>query len=175
MWAPASQGPFLVATFYARCPGVLLRLQYTHILIFSSCLGVLCSGGTPERNFWHFFRKGFCIRACTDFLGKLTQERLFLQRRKIVFKRSYRVRGMRLPQGPAFACTVTTINKTKKQKPKKTQVLLRTVIAIKHFGARCENAKCFIVITVLNKTCVFFSFCFFVLFIVVAVHAKAGP
>ena len=63
---------------------------------------------------------------------------------------------MGLPQGPAFACTVTTVNKTKTQKLKKTQVLLRTVIAIKHFGARCENAKCFIVITVLNKTCVFF-------------------
>ena len=152
-----------------------LLLHFTRIRIFCSCLGVLCSGGTPGRVFLHFFRKGFCIRACTDFLGKLTQERLFLQRRKIVFKRSYRVRGMGLPQGPAFACTATTINKTKKQKLKKTQVLLRTVIAIKHFGARCENAKCFIVITVLNKTCVFFSFCFFVLLNVVTAHAKADP
>ena len=83
---------------------------------------------------------------------------------------------MGLPQGPAFACTVTTINKSTNQKLKNTQVLLRTVIAIKHFGARCENAKCFIVITVLDKKLVFFfSFCFFVLFIVVTVHAKAGP
>ena len=85
------------------------------------------------------------------------------------------VRGMGPPQGPAFACTVATINKPKKQKLKKTQVLFRTVITIKHFGARCENVKCFIVLTVLNKTCVFFSFFFFVLFIVGTVHAKAGP
>ena len=120
MWAPASQGPSLVATFYARCLGVLLLLQYTHFLIFRSCLGVLCSGGTPERVFLHFFRKGFCTRACTDFLGKLTQERLFLQRRKNVFKSSSGVRGMGPPQGPAFACTVTTINKTKKKKLKST-------------------------------------------------------
>ena len=67
-----------------------------------------------------------------------------------------------LPQGPAFACTLTILNKTKKQKLKKTQVLFRTVITIKHFGARCENVKCFIVITVLNRTCVLLVliFCF---------------
>ena len=79
------------------------------------------------------------------------------------------------PQGSAFACAVTTVNKTKKQKLKKTQVLLRTVNTIEQFGARCENAKCFIVITVLNKTYVFFSLCFFVLLTVVTAHAKADP
>ena len=79
------------------------------------------------------------------------------------------------PQGPAFACTVTTINKTKKQKLKKTQVLFRTVITIKHFVFSQRAPKCFIVITALNKTCVLFSFCFFVLFSMVTVHAKAGP
>ena len=119
-WAPASQGPSLVATFYAPGPRLLLRLHFTHFLIFSSCLSVLCSGGTAERVFLHFFRKGFCTRACTDFLCKLTQERLFVQRRKREYKRSYTVRGMGPPQGPAFACTVTTINKTKKKKLKNT-------------------------------------------------------
>ena len=73
----------------------------------------------PVPKILHFFWKGFRTRACTDFLGKLTQERLFLQRRKSEYKRSYRVRGMGPPQGPAFACTVTTINKTKKEKLKK--------------------------------------------------------
>ena len=133
IWAPASQGPSLVATFYALGPRVLLLLQYTHILIFSSCLGVLCSGGTPERVFLHFFRKGFRTRACTDIIWKLAQEMFFLQRRKSVFKSSYGVRGMGPPQGPAFACTVTTINKTKKQKLKKTQVLLRMAITKTHW------------------------------------------
>ena len=64
----------------------------------------------------HFVRKGFRARACTDLLGKRTQERLFLQRQKSECNISYRVRGMGPPQGPAFACTVTTINKTKQKK-----------------------------------------------------------
>ena len=58
-WAPASQGPSLAATFYASCLGVLLLLQVTHIRLFLSCLGVICSGGTPGRVFLHFFRKVF--------------------------------------------------------------------------------------------------------------------
>ena len=56
-WAPASQGRSLVATFYATSPGDLLLLQVTHIRLFLSCLGDLCSGGTPGRVFLHFFRK----------------------------------------------------------------------------------------------------------------------
>ena len=114
----------------------------------------------PVPKVLHFWGKGFRTRACTDIICILAQERFFLQRQKSVFKSSYGVRGMGPPQAPAFACTVTKINKTKKQKLKKTQVLFRTVITIKHFGARCENAKCFIVITVLNKTCVFSVFAF---------------
>ena len=74
----------------------------------------------PEQVFLHFFRKRFRTRACTDFLGKRTQERLFLQCQKSECKISCRVRGMGPPQGPAFACTVTTINKTKQKKLKKT-------------------------------------------------------
>ena len=58
-WAPASQGPSLAATFYATSLGVLLLLQVTHIRLFLSCLGVICSGGTPGRVFLHFFRKVF--------------------------------------------------------------------------------------------------------------------
>ena len=121
------------------------------------------------------FWKGFRARACTDLLGKRTQERLFLQRNKSEYKSSHRVRGMGPPQGPAFACTVTILNKTQKQKLKKTRVLFRILISNKHFGARCENTKCLFDIRIPNKTCVFFSFCFFVLFSMVRVHAKAGP
>ena len=109
-WAPASQGPSLVATFYATCPGVLLLVQYTHFLIFRSCLGVLCSGGTPERVFLHFFRKGFCTRACTDFLGKLTQERLFLQRKKSEYKSSHGVRGIGASSGTRFCMYLSLIH-----------------------------------------------------------------
>ena len=45
----------------------------------------------------------------------------------------------------------------------------------KQFCAHCENTKCFSYIRFPNKTCVFFSFCFFVLLDMVRVHAKAGP
>ena len=57
-WAPASQGSSLDATFYAREAGYLLLLQVTHILMFCSCLGVLCSGGTPNI-FLVLFSEGF--------------------------------------------------------------------------------------------------------------------
>ena len=36
-----------------------LNLQVTQIRLFLSCLGDLCSGGTPGRVFLHFFRKVF--------------------------------------------------------------------------------------------------------------------
>ena len=41
------------------------------------------------------------------------------------------------------------------------------------FSQRARN--CLFDIRIPNKTCVFFSFCFFVLFSMVRVHAKAGP
>ena len=78
-------------------------------------------------------------------------------------------------QGLTFVSAVPTLNKTKKQKLKKQQVLLRTGIAIKQFGARCENAKYLIALTILNKTCRFFSFCFFVLLSVGTALTKVGP
>ena len=82
-WAPASQGRSLAATFYATCPRVLLLLQFTHFLTFRSCPGVPCSGGTPERVFLHFFRKGFRTRACTDIICILAQKRLFCNVKKV--------------------------------------------------------------------------------------------
>ena len=106
------------------------NLHFTNFLIFLSCLGVLRSEGTPERVFLHFFRRRFRTRACTDFLGKRTQERLFLQRQKSECKISYRVRGMGPPQGPAFACTVTTINKTKQKKLKKKNTSFITILEL---------------------------------------------
>ena len=67
----------------------------------------------PVTKKMHFLWKGFRTRACTDVVDKLTQEQLSLQRQESEYKRSYRVCGMGPPQGPAFACTVTTINKRK--------------------------------------------------------------
>ena len=150
-------------------------MQVTHFFIFWSCLGVLCSGGTPERVFWHFFRKRFRTRACTDLQCTFAQKCFFCNVKKVRSKDLIGYAAWGLPQGPAFACTLTISNKAKKQKLKKTQVLFRILISNKHFGARCENTKCFSYIRFPNKTCVFLSFCFFVLLDMVRVHAKAGP
>ena len=144
--------------------------------MFWSCLSVLCSGGTPERVFWHFFRKGFRTRACTDLQCTFAQKCFFFCNvKKVRSKGLIRYAAWGLPQGPAFACTLTISNKAKKQKLKKTQVLFRILISNKHFGTRCENTKCFSYIRFPNNTCVFLSFCFFVLLDMVRVHAKATP
>ena len=129
----------------------------------------------PVRVFLHFFWKRFRTRACTDIQHTCAQKWLFLQRQKNVCKSSYRVRGMGPPPGTRFCMYSYHTKQNKKAKTKKTQVLFGTVITIKHFAFSQRAPKCFIVVTVLNKICVFFSFCFFVLFIMVTVHAKAGP
>ena len=101
-----------------------LLLQVTHFFIFWSCLGVLCSEGTPERVFWHFFRKRFRTRACTDLQCTFAQKCfLFCNVKKVCWQDLIGYAAWGLPQGPAFAYTLTMSNKTKKQKLKKTQVL----------------------------------------------------
>ena len=129
----------------------------------------------PVPKFLHFFWKGFRTRACTDLQCTLAQKCFFCNVKKVRSKGPIGYAAWGLPQGPAFACTLTILNKTKKQKLKKTQVLFGILISNKQFRARCENTKCFFYIRFPNKTCVFFSFCFFVLFSMVRVHAKAGP
>ena len=114
----------------------------------------------PVPKILYFFWKVLRTRLFKNKICKIAQEDLFLQRQKTMFKRAYGVRGMGLPQGPAFVRTAPTINKTKKQKLKKTQVLLRSAITMKHFAFSQRAPKCFIAITVLNKTCVFLVFDF---------------
>ena len=123
---------------------------------FWYCLGDHCSGGTPERVFLHFFRKRFRTRACTDLQCTFAQKCFFCNVKKVRSKGPIGYAAWGLPQGPAFACTLTILNKTKKQKLKKTQVLFGILISNKHFCARCENTKCLFDIRIPNKTCVFF-------------------
>ena len=111
--------------------------KLSHFFVLSRCSSLR---RTPERVFLHFFRRRFRTRACTDFLGKRTQERLFLQRQKSECKISYRVRGMGPPQGPAFACTVTTINKTKQKKLKKNTSFL-TILELSSKLARAVKTQ----------------------------------
>ena len=57
--------------------------------------------GTPFQKFYIFWEV-FRTRLFKTKICKITQEWLFLQRKKSVFKRSYRVRGMGPPPGTRF-------------------------------------------------------------------------
>ena len=144
----------------ALSPRGFTFVSYTlfHFLVLSRCSLLRRD---PRTSFLALFSEGFSDPRVYRYPMYLCSEVFFLQRQKSVFKSSYRVRGMGPPQGPAFACTVTILNKTKKQKLKKTQVLFGILISNKHFGALCDLC--------------FFSFCSVVLFSMVTVHAKAGP
>merc|ERR1712159_712933 len=130
--------------------------------------------GTPFQKFYTFFGRFFGRACLRPRYVKSLRSGFFCNVKKVCSKGHIGYAAWGLPQGPAFACTLTMSNKTKKQKLKKTQVLFGNLISNKHFGARCENTKCFSYIRILNKTCVFFSFCFFVLLDMVRVQAKAG-
>ena len=95
----------------------------------------------PRSSFFALFLEAFSDPRVYRYPAHLCSEVVFLQRQKNVFKSSCRVRGMGPPHGSAFACAASTISKTKKQRPKKSQVLLSTVTTIEQSGARCENAK----------------------------------
>ena len=74
----------------------------------------------PRTSFLHFFRKRFRTRACTDLQCSLAQKWFFCNVKKVRSKGPIRYAAWGLPQGPAFACTLTILNKTKKQKLKNT-------------------------------------------------------
>ena len=62
-----------------------------------------------------FFRRVFGPARVQIFYVPLLRSVFVLQRQTNVFKSSCGVRGTGPPQGSAFACAVTTVNKTKKQ------------------------------------------------------------
>ena len=86
------------------------------------------SSRDPVPKILYFFRKRFRTRACTDLQCTFAQKCFFLQRKKVCSKDRIGYAAWGLPQGPAFACTLTMSNKTKKQKLKKTQVLFGNLI-----------------------------------------------
>ena len=93
-------------------------VHFTHILILVPVSGFSAQEGPPNEFFGTFFGRGFTpVRV--QISNRSLLRTVLVQRQKREYKRSCRVRGMGLPQGPAFACTVTTPNKTKKQKLKK--------------------------------------------------------
>ena len=106
----------------------------------------------------HFSRKRFRTRACTDLQCTFAQKCFFCNVKKVRSKDLIGYAAWGLPQGPAFACTLTISNKTKKQKLKKRKFCLGFLYQINIFAARCENTKCLFYLRFPNKTCVFLVF-----------------
>ena len=98
---PSGKNPFKSHRFWApRRPGVApLRDPVPKIL--------------------HFFWKVFRTRLFKTKICKITQEWLFLQRKKSAFKRSYTVRGMGPPPGTRFCMYSYHTKQNKKAKTKK--------------------------------------------------------
>ena len=159
-WAPAAQGPSHDATFYAYC---LLGFDFCklHTFSFFCPVSVFFAQKRPPNEFFGTFFGSVFGRARVQISNvPLLKSCFFCNVKKVRSKGLIGYAAWGLPQGPAFACTLTISNKTKNQKLKNTQVLFGILISNKHFGARCENTKCFSYIRFPNKTCVFLSFVF---------------
>ena len=97
--------------------------------------------GTPFQKFYTFFGRVFGRARVQISNVPLLRSVFFCNVKKVRSKDPIGYAAWGLPQGPAFACTLTILNKTKKQKQKKTQVLFGILISNKHFCARRENTK----------------------------------
>ena len=118
-WPPASQGPSLDATFYATWAHSFYFCKL-HTFAFLLPVSVSFAQEGLRTSFLHFFfRRVFGPARVQIFYVPLLRSVFVLQRQTNVFKSSCGVRGTGPPQGSAFACAVTTVNKTKKQKTKK--------------------------------------------------------
>ena len=97
----------------------------------------------PVPKILHFFWKGFRTRACTDLQCSLAQKCFFCNVKKVRSKGLIGYAAWGLPQGPAFACTLTISNKTKKQKLKKRKFCLGFLyqINISAHAVKTQNAS----------------------------------
>ena len=84
--------------------------------------------GTPFQKFYTFFGRFFGRACLRPRYVKSLRSGFFCNVKKVRSKGPIGYAAWGLPQGPAFACTLTILNKTKKQKLKKTQVLFGNLV-----------------------------------------------
>ena len=143
-WAPAAQGPSHDATFYAYC---LLGFYFCKLHTFSffgTVSGRIAQEGPPNEFFCTFFGSVFGRACIRPRYVKSLRSRFFCNVEKVRSKAVIGYAAWGLPQGPAFACTLTILNKTKKQKLKKNNVLFGILLSNKHFVFSQRAQKCFI-------------------------------
>ena len=88
----------------------------------------------PRSSFFAFVLQRFSDPRVYRSPMYLCSEVFFLQRKKVRSKDLKRYAACGLPQGPAFACTLTISNETKKQKSKKHKFCLGFLYQINIFA-----------------------------------------
>ena len=164
LWLPRGRRPLrvpLMMPLSMRALSKRINFCKLHTFSFFGPVSVFfAQEGPPNEFFCTFFGRVFGPARVQISNVPLLRSVFFCSVEKVRSKDPIGYAAWGLPQGPAFACTLTILNKTKKQKLKKTQVLLGIVISNKHFCPRCENTKCLFDIRIQNKTCVFLVFAF---------------
>ena len=123
-WAPAAQGPSHDATFYAYC---LLGFYFCklHTFSFFCPVSVFFAQKRPPNEFFGTFFGSVFGRARVQISNvPLLKSVFFCNVKKVRSKGLIGYAAWGLPQGPAFACTLTISNKTKSQKLKKHKFCL---------------------------------------------------
>ena len=107
-----------------RAPSKRINFCKLHTFSFFGTVSVtFAQEGPPNEFFGTFFGKVFGRARVQISNAPLLRSGFFCNVKKVRSKGPIGYAAWGLPQGPAFACTLTTLNKTKKQKLKKTQVL----------------------------------------------------
>ena len=110
-WAPAAQGPSHDATFYASWahPFYFCRLHiFFHFLVLSRCSLLRRD---PRTSFFVLFSEGFSDpRVYRSPMYRCSEVFFFCSVEKVRSKDPIRYAAWALPQGPAFACTLTILN-----------------------------------------------------------------
>ena len=123
-WAPASQGPSLDATFYASWAHSFYFCELHTFPFFGTVSGRIAQEGPPNEFFYTFFGSVFGRARVQISNAPLLRSGFFCNVKKMHSKGPIGYAAWGLPQGPAFACTLTILNKTKKQKLKKHKFCL---------------------------------------------------
>ena len=116
LWLPRGprplRVPLLMPLSICRVFGNYIFCESHTCELYKNKIGKIAQERPPNEFFCTFSgTRLFNTKIC-----KIAQERLFCNVKKWGFKSSCTVRGMGPPQGSAFACTATRVNRTKKQK-----------------------------------------------------------
>ena len=113
-WAPAAQGPSHDVTFYASWAHPFYFCKLHTFSFFGPVSVFFAQEGPPNEFFGTFFGSVFGRARVQISNVPLLKSVFFCNVKKVRSKGLIGYAAWGLPQGPAFACTLTISNKTKK-------------------------------------------------------------